>query len=270
MRALRFGKSYHKEAKPRRYWCGHCRQQFNAWTNTPLEYGKVKLNKWIFAAYLLMTTRKGISSLQLSKELNTRQDTAWYMLHRLRLACGPGMKAMRGNIEIDEFYLGGSEKNRHAKKRGPLWSAQGGSGKQVILGMQQRGGQTLAFPIDNREKETLYDAVHAHVLPGSMIYTDDNRSYEGVARRHRTVNHSAKEYVDGMAHTNGIELVWSVLKRGFNGTYHHWSKKHCRAYVNEFAFRLNEGSCERDTQDRLDDLFRGMVGKKITYKELTA
>ena len=257
-----------KQAKPGRYWCGHCRQFFNAWTNTPLEYGKVKLNKWIFAAYLLMTARKGISSMQLSKELNTRQDTAWYMLHRLRVACGPKrMKALRGSVEIDECYLGGSEPMKHTDKRSKRGSY---ADKQMVLGMRERGGRTFAIPIKTRDMDTLQGAVHKFVWPTATIYTDENPTYRGVAQDHRTVNHSAKEYVRGMAHTNGIESVWSVLKRGFNGTYHHWSKKHCRAYVNEFTFRLNEGNCERDTQDRLDDLFRAMVGKTITYRELTS
>ena len=100
--------------------------------------------------------------------------------------------------------------------------------------------------------------------------TDENSTYGGVANRHKTVKHSAKEYVNGMTHTNGIESVWAVLKRGYSGVYHNWSKKHCHRYVNEFAFRLNEGNCERDTQDRIDDLFRGMAGKTVTYKELVA
>lgn len=178
------------------------------------------------------------------------------------------MKALRGNVEIDEIYLVGREYNRHPHKRMPFGSAQGGAGKQVVLGMRERGGNTPAFPIADREKGTLHDAVHARVRPGSMIHTDDDRSYEGVARRHRTVNHSAKEYVDSMAHTNGIKSVWVLLKRGFNGTYHQWSRTHCRAYVDEFTFRLNEDNVERNTQDRLDDLFQSMVGKTITYREL--
>lgn len=257
-----------KQKKAGRYWCGHCRQYFNAWTNTPLEYGKVKLHKWIYAAYLLMTARKGISSLQLSKELSTRQETAWYMLHRIRLMCGDKLTALHGHVEVDETYLGGLEKNKHADKKHPR--PKTGEGKQIVLGMRQRSGKTIAMPIERANQETLVGNVRANVRPGSTIYTDENVAYTGVAHRHKTVNHSAKEYVNGMAHTNGIESVWAVLKRGFNGTYHQWSEKHCRQYVNEFTFRLNEGNCERDTQDRLDDLFRAMVGKTITFKELTS
>ena len=128
----------------------------------------------------------------------------------------------------------------------------------------------VAVPIPNITRETLHGVIRKHVLPGSTIYTDENTAYDGVANRHHKVNHSAKQYVSGMASVNGIESVWAVLKRGFNGTYHQWSMKHCRAYVNEFTFRLNEGNCERDTQDRLDDLFRAMVGKTITFEELAS
>ncbi|MCY4128808.1 MAG: IS1595 family transposase [Gammaproteobacteria bacterium] len=256
-----------QKAKPENYWCKYCRQYFNAWTDTPLEYGKVELPKWIYAAYLLMTARKGISSLQLSKELEVTQTTAWYILHRLRIACGSQMEALRGVVEVDEVYLGGKDENRHESKK---LHNQSKSERQTVLGMRERGGNTVAMPIEHADKETLHGAIHKHVRPGSTICTDENPAYGGVAHRHKTVNHSAKEYVNDMAHTNGIESVWAVLKRGFNGVYHNWSKKHCRQYVNEFAFRLNEGNCERDTQDRLDDLFRGMVGKTITYEELVA
>ena len=104
-----------------------------------------------------------------------------------------------------------------------------------------------------------------------MVYTDDHRGYSGVGKEfyeHKTVNHSAREYVKGMAHTNGIESVWAVLKRGYNGVYHNWSMKHMTRYVNEFAFRLNDGNCKVDTIDRIAAVVRGSVGKRLTYKEL--
>ncbi len=251
------------------YWCGYCRQYFNAKTGTPLEHNRIRdQRKWIFASYLLMTARKGISAMQLHKELDISYKASWYLLHRLRLACGSKMEALRGIVEVDEVYLGGEEENKHESKR--LKVGGGAGGKQAVIGMRERGGRVQAMPIEKTDKETLRGVVRGHVRSGSTICTDDSPSYRGVANRHRTVNHSAKEYVNGMAHVNGIESVWAVLKRGFNGTYHNWSKKHCRHYVNEFAFRLNEGNCERDTQDRLDDLFRAMTGKTITYEELTA
>ena len=250
------------------YWCGYCRQYFTTRTGTPLEHSRVRdVRKWIFASYLLLTSRKGISALQLKHELKVSYPTAWYMLHRLRLACGSKMEALRGVVEVDEVYLGGKDENKHESKK---LHRKGKAEKQIVLGLRERGGKTIAMPIEHADKETLHGAVHKHVRPGATICTDENPSYRGVAHRHKTVNHSAKEFVNDMAHTNGIESVWAVLKRGFNGTYHNWSKKHCHQYVNEFAFRLNEGNVERDTQDRLDDLFRAMSGKTITYEELTA
>ena len=241
-----------KQKKAGRYWCGWRRKYFNAWTNMPLEYGKVSTRRWTFAAYLLMTSRKGISSLQLSKELQVGQDTAWYMLHRLRLACGKDMEALKGTVEIDETYLDGAERNKHTDKK--LNAGRGAVGKQAVLGLKERKGHVKMYPIAGTDMPTLHKAVNDNVAEGSTIYTDEHKGYSGLGEiryNHSSVKHSAKEYANGMAHTNGIESVWAVLERGYNGIYHNWSRKHRR---DEFAFRLNEGNCERDTQGRLDDL----------------
>lgn len=253
-----------------RYWCGACRKYFNALTNTPLESGRMDARKWLFAAYLLVTARKGISSLQLSKELSITQKTAWYMLHRLRLMCGSKMEALHGEVEVDETYLGGKEANKHAGKK--LHRGRGAVGKQAVLGLRERTGRVQAMPIQQTDKNTIQGEIGSRVAPGSTVYTDEHRAYLGLGEeyRHKSVNHSAKEFVNAMAHTNGIDSVWAVLKRGFNGTYHKWSVKHCRRYVDEFTFRLNEGNCQVDTQDRLDSLFRNMGNKKVTYQELVS
>ena len=146
-------------------------------------------------------------------------------------------------------------------------------GKTAILGMRERGGKTKAMPVDRTDGETLGEEISKNVEKGSIVFTDESKAYNSLINKdfeHGTVNHSVKEYVKGMVSTNGIESVWAVIKRGYNGVYHNWSKKHIRRYVDEFSFRLNEGNCAVDTENRLASLFARMVGKRITYKELVA
>ena len=137
--------------------------------------------------------------------------------------------------------------------------------------MRERDGKTKAMPIERRDAETLEREISENVAKGSIVFTDEHKGYIGLLGKdfeHGTVNHSAKEFVNGMASTNGIGSVWAVLKRGYNGVYHNWSKKHMRQYINEVTFRLSEGSCKIDTEDRLDSLFKAMPHKTITFEEL--
>ena len=256
--------------KRRGHFCRKCRRDFTVRTGTVFEESRLPLRKWLFAVYLIQTARKSVSALQLSKELDVAYATAWFLGHRIREACGPDDDLLTGRVEVDETYLGGKDANRHECKK--LRPGGGTRGKTPVLGMREQGGRVRAMPVADASAATLTAAIAENVARGSVVITDEWRGYSRVARSyaHERVNHSAKEFVNAMAHTNGIESVWAVLKRGFNGTFHHWSVKHTHRYVNEFAFRLNEGNCQVDTVDRIGALIRGAEGKRLTYKALTA
>ncbi|MDZ4341186.1 MAG: IS1595 family transposase [Candidatus Binatia bacterium] len=253
------------------YLCNVCKVEFTIRTKTIFERSHIPLHKWLYAMYLLVTARKGISSMQLSKEIGVTQKSAWFMLHRLREACDKDIDKLRGEVEIDETFIGGLEANKHEHKK--LNMGRGSVGKSAVLGMRERGGRTKAMPINSTSIEEIQQAIHAHVEVGSMLYTDEHAAYndlDGLFFRQERVNHSANEYVKGMASTNGIESVWAVLKRGLNGVYHQISKKHLARYVDEFTFRLNDGDVKRHTLARLDSFVDAIRGKRITWKELTA
>jgi transposase-like protein len=250
------------------YRCNQCKEDFTVRTGTIFERSHVPLHKWVYAMYLLVTARKGISSMQLAKEIGITQKSAWFVLHRLREACGgKDLTKLQGIIEIDETFVGGKEANKHENKK--LKAGRGTVGKTPVLGMQERGGRTLAMPIPGTDAETIQSTIHQHVEPGSVIYTDEAGAYRGIdGLGHETVNHSAREYVRNGVTTNGIESVFAVLKRGIYGVYHHTSDKHLARYVDEFAFRLNEGNVKNHTLVRLDSFIDGVAGKRLTYKGL--
>lgn len=253
------------------YRCNQCKEDFTIRTGTVMERSHIPLHKWIYAMYLLMTARKGISSVQLAKEIGITQKSAWFMLGRLREACGNDLSVLRGIIEVDEMYVGGKEANRHADKKTTGSGARGTAGKTAVLGMRERGGKTKAMPVEDTSRHTLSAAIHNNVEMGSIIYTDEHAGYDKLGKDflHWTVNHKLGEYVGhGGVSTNSIESVWAVMKRGIYGVYHHASPKHLHRYADEFAFRLNEGNVKRHTLERLDSFVDGVAGKRLTYKML--
>jgi transposase-like protein len=251
------------------YRCNQCKEDFTVRTGTIFERSHVPLHKWIYAMYLLVTARKGISSMQLAKEIGITQKSAWFVLHRLREACGSKLEKLKGIIEIDETFVGGKETNKHEWKK--LKAGRGTVGKTPVLGMRERGGRTVAMPIKGTDKEIIQAAIQRHVEVGSTVDTDESGAYTGIhflGYTHGTVNHGAGEYVREDVTTNGIESVFAVLKRGLIGVYHHASPKHLDRYVDEFSFRLNEGNVKNHTLTRLDSFVDGTAGKRLTYKAL--
>lgn len=262
----------HGKKRKHHYKCNVCPRIFNVKTGTVLQGTRRPLRDWVFTIYAMVTSRKGISALQLSKELGVSYNTAWFMLHRARYACVLPLEKLKGIVEVDETNMGPRTRNLHASQRRP--GGQGGQFMEQLVGFVERGtGKTIIVHLKNRnDAEALRQLVRDHVEPGTILNTDGLPAYEPLAAdRYHIVRviHSKGQYsVDGNT-TNSIESTWATVKRTTKGTHHHVDPKYMQYYANEWSFRRNWGNCEIDTIDRMKALFNNMQGLRLTHYDLT-
>ncbi len=252
------------------FHCRACRKYFSVKTGTAMEGSNLGYQVWALAIYALTTSLKGVSSMKLHRDLGITQKSAWHLAHRIRKAWeDDGGDLFAGPVEVDEAYIGGKEENKHEWQRA---SEQGRPAEKLaVVGVKDRAtGQVRAEVLGTAHAPRLRHFVRQHTAPGARLHSDGHGAYAPLDGEydHYTVSHSAGTYAVGETHTNGIESFWSMLKRGYTGTYHQWSAKHLDRYVAEFAGRHNLR--ELDTADQMRVIWRGLVGKRLRYRELTA
>ena len=250
--------------KPMPYRCKDCRKHFSVHYGTVMQDSNLGLQKWVIAIYMMTVGIKGTSSMRLHRDLKMTQPTAWHLMQRIRQAFVDGSEKLSGPVEVDETYIGGKEGNKHASKR--VRFAHGSVTKQAIVGMKSRVTAQVIKPVSS---VTLQRFIASRTEDPCLVYSDQNPGYHGLQKQGyvlESVNHSVKEYVNGQAHTNGIESFWALLKRGYYGTSHKMSAKHLPRYVNEFASRHNIR--EQDTVDQMALIAKGFIGKRLRYQDL--
>lgn len=255
--------------------CRDCRKWFSVRTGTPMQSSKLGLDIWAIAMYLLNTGLKGQASMKLHRDLGITQKSAWHLAHRIRESWNEnGGSLFTGPAETDSTFIGGKRKNMSKAKRRELKEAGAGRGtvgKAEVVGVKDREtGRIAARRAGGSDIPHLAGFVAEKVKLGAKVYSDDASVYGALAPwfDHESVNHSVGEYVRGMAHTNGIESFWAMLKRGYQGTYHKFSEKHLGRYVGEFSGRHNIRP--RDTLDMMRSVVIGMEGKRLRYHDLIA
>ena len=255
------------------YRCTDCRSYFSVKTGTAIEGSKISLRKWVFAIYLETTSLKGVSSMKLHRDIKVTQKTAWFMLHRIREVWAKDKSdsdQFSGPVEVDETYMGGKRRNMSNERRKELaGTGRGAVGKVAVVGAKDRASNRVAAKVvENTDKPTLQAFVVDHTAPGATVYTDEASAYEGLPFEHESVKHSVAEYVRGMAHTNGMESFWSMLKRAHMGTFHKLSPKHLDRYVREFAGKHNIR--DADTMAQMAAIAAGLTERRLMYPQLIA
>jgi hypothetical protein len=258
----------------RRTWkCGshHPKREFSVKVGTIYEDSPIPLDKWLTATWMLTNCKNGVSSYEIARDVKVTQKSAWFMLQRIRLAMQDeffGSK-LGGEVEVDETFIGGKARNMHLSERKRRITGTGTKDKTAVMGILERGGKVRASVVPSRRKTVLQEEVRKNVTAGAALYSDALMSYEGLATdyAHQVVDH-AMQYVDGRVHTNGLENFWSLLKRGISGTYVSVEPFHLHRYLDEQMFRFNNRK-ELDDAGRFDLAVRQIVGKRITFAQLT-
>lgn len=269
--------TYLANAKVYRCYGNHPKQKFSLKVGTIFEDSPLPLEKWLPAVWLICGAKNGISSYEIHRALGVTQKSAWFMMHRVRLAMQSGSFVKVGGngseVEVDESFIGGKARNMHKEKRAKAITGTGGKGKAIVFGILERGGKVRTQVIDDRKSKTVQPLIREHVAAGSALYTDAMLGYSGLESEfaHQVIDH-AVEYVHGRVHTNGMENFWSLLKRGLNGTYVSVEPFHLFRYLDEQCFRFNNRATKDNPLNDSDRFYMAMSqvsGKRLTYKEVT-
>ena len=251
------------------YWCGGCRSYFSVKTNTPMQNSNIPIRKWAIAIYLCITSLKSVSSMRLHRDLGISQKTAWFMLQRIREAwMQDDDYTFGGPVEVDESCFGGKRSNMSNAKREELKdTGRGAVGKTAVIGIKDREtSEVRARVVEATDKKTLHPFIAENVDKKATVYTDEATVYDSLPFKHESVKHSVSEYVRDMAHTNGVESFWAMLKRAHKGTFHKISPKYLNRYVHEFAGKHNIR--DLDTLAQMRSTVARMVGRNILYRDL--
>ena len=256
-------------ANQMRWQCSnqHPRRQFSVKVGTIMEDSPIGLDKWLPALWMILNAKNGISSCEIARALDITQKSAWFVLHRIRLAQQQkrGGK-LWGQIEADETFIGGKARNMHKARRAKVITGSGGKDKTAVMGILERGGRVVTKVVPSTKKKALQAEIRGHVLAGSAIFTDALKSYEGLNEfQHEVIDH-AVEYARGEVHTNGLENFWSLLKRALKGTYVSVEPFHLFRYLDEQSFRYNNR--KMTDADRFAIGLSEITGKRLTYSEL--